>query len=168
MKPRGSQVQFRPWLGYVLAVLAGAACVYGAFRLYRSQTRQPLTLRLVSDTTSGQRRMVLRLANSGREDLVVNTGAMGFFMAVLENGVREAVVQIQSEEGPGADGRDGRVIRPGEHLDLGDVYPDVRNLPEGRVVLRAVYTATGPDDGQTPYWRGVVHSPPLTFDITRN
>ncbi len=151
----------------MICLAVGAGCVYGGFRLYRSVSRQPLTLRVVAEEAAGQRRMVVRLANTGADDVVVNLGGMGYFVAVLENGVREAVVQIQSEEAGDA-GAGGRVIAPGESLEIGDVYPVVQTLPVGRVVLRAVYTATGPDDGQSRLWRGVVHSPHLSFDVRRN
>lgn len=156
------------WLVYLAGLAVGAVCVYGSGRLYRSVSRQPLALRVVSEETGGRRRMMVRLVNTGRNDLVVNVGGMGYFVAVLENDVREAVVQIQSETTGSDAGSGGRVIASGESLDIGDVFPVVRSLPAGRVVLRAVYTATGPDNRRSPMWRGVVHSPHLSFEVKRN
>ncbi|MCD7895121.1 MAG: hypothetical protein LUG50_00425 [Planctomycetaceae bacterium] len=166
--PESRQEMKHRWLVWVACLAVGVGCVYGSFRLYRSVSAQPLTLRVVPRTILKQRTMLVRLTNTGRENLVVNVGRMGYFLAVLDNGVREAVVQIQSD-GRGADARrDGRVLRPGDSFDIDDIFPDVQKLPVGRVTLRAVYAAEDGGDGSSGFWRGVVHSPPLTFDVKRN
>lgn len=140
-------------------------CVAAAYCLQDSLSTPGLTLRL---SASGDGGIALRFANQSRRDIVLDAGAMEFFLAPPVDGSNDLFVYVRNKPRAFADAeRDSRriVLSPGETQDLGNLSVLLERLPPGAATLTAIYSV--PDDApRLPgSWSGLVRSLPISVDI---
>lgn len=154
----------------VVLLVVGAGCVWIVDRVMTELASPELSLRLVPRTggRDGRPQLLIRFINTGGRDIALPVGCMEYFIHVPDDASSDYRVHIQDcleNTGDPFPARDpgSVVILPGGNVDVGDVYPLIRNLPAGPGTLTAVYSAQS-DFGKTSHskvWRGVVRSPAL-------
>lgn len=144
----------------LFALCIGCLCVAAAYRGLTRLAAPSLVLHIAGLEEGGNPRLALRFVNAGRRPLYLDLAGMEFFVSAPRDGSR--LYQVHVGDG-GAPTRGGGIValRPGEHIDVGDLVPSLDGISGGRWNVVAVYSASA--TGSPEVWRGVAKSLPFVL-----
>lgn len=149
---------------FLISLSIGIICMVFAYYFLSSFT-PVLDLQLIPE----KNRLALRFTNTGTENIALDTLGMEFFIYYPQDDSNNYLVIVQNK-GQGTMHEKAlresamTILRPGEHVDVGDIYPMLKGLPAGIGELSAVYS-TQFESGSTNAWQGTVKSLPIPVGV---
>lgn len=151
----------------LINLAVGVFCVLLAYSFLSSLTPS-LDLQLIPE----KNRIALRFTNFGKEKIILDTLGMEFFIYYPHDDSQNYLVVVQNKEQGTMHEKALResamtVLRPGEHIDVGDIHPLLKGLPAGVGELSAVYSTQSEAAGSIGIdaWRGTVKSLPIPVGV---
>lgn len=160
----------RRCLACILSLFIGAICIALSHEAFKSIAAPELFLQLVPY----EKRIAVRFINLGSQVLTLDFANLECFLYIPYPDRGKYYIQLRV-------GFDKSLLNhmnvpqskaiklhPGEHVDIGNVYPLLVGLPPEEVLLYATYSAAEDPASPKEYWRGVAISLPLVLELTKN
>lgn len=150
---------------YVANLGLGVLCVAAAYAILWKGARPELFLELAPSQT--EERIAIRFTNIGKRAIKLDLSDLNGFLYIPETRNRICFVQIRAGETAGKQMSPKKaytVLRPKEHVEVGNAYPLLAALSPGKMVVGGIYTASS-RARQRDVWNGVLRSVALILDV---